>query len=105
MARLQFLKCRVWIAPFLLTVLVFCVGQAPVPDPVTDQKTELGREMYDELKDKGEIVESSPLYESLKPITDSISRVAQSRYPHPFKFYLVHETEPKSGRHAAACPM
>jgi hypothetical protein len=65
MARLQFLKCRVWIAPFLLTVLVFCVGQAPVPDPVTDQETELGREMYDELKDKGEIVESSPLYESL----------------------------------------
>src|SRR6478609_8496119 len=32
----------------------------------------------------------------MKPIADSISRVAQSRYPHPFKFYLVHETQPNA---------
>jgi len=86
MPRLQFLKTRVWVASFLLTVCVVCDGQAPVPEPATDQETELGQEVYNELKDKGEIVESSSLYETLTPIADSISRVAQSRYPHPFKF-------------------
>jgi len=96
MPRLQSLKTRVWVAPILLAVLVVCGGQAPVPEPATDQETELGQEVYNELKGKGEIVESSPLYETLKPIADSISRVAQSRYPHPFKFYLVHESQPNA---------
>ncbi len=96
MPKLQFSKPRFWIAPFVLTVSVLCGAQAPVPEPVTDQETELGQEMYNELRDKGEIVESSPLYETLKPIADSISRVAQSRYSHPFKFYLVHETQPNA---------
>ena len=65
MPKLQFSKPRFWIAPFVLTVSVLCGGQAPVPEPVTDQETELGQEMYNELRDKGEIVESSPLYETL----------------------------------------
>src|SRR6185295_14816069 len=60
------------------------------------QETELGQEMYKELKAKGEIVQSSPLYDTLKPLADSISRVAQSRYSHPFKFYIVHETQPNA---------
>ena len=65
-----------------------------MPEPATDQETEFGQEVYNELRDKGEIVESSPLYATLKPIADSISRVAQSRYPHSFKFYRVHEGQP-----------
>jgi len=92
----QFSKRKFWIAPFLLMVSIGCGAQAPVPEPVTDQETELGQEMYKELSGKGEIIESSPLYDTLKPITDSISRVAQSRYPHPFKFFLVHETQPNA---------
>ena len=52
--------------PFLLLVSVLCT-QAPAPEPVTDQETELGLAVYDELKAKGEIVESSPLYDSLRP--------------------------------------
>jgi hypothetical protein len=64
-------------------VSILCVAQAPVPEPVTDQETELGQAVYNELRDKGEIIESSPLYESLRPVAESISRVAQSRYPHP----------------------
>ena len=32
-----------------------------MPERATDQETELGQEVYNELKDKGEIVESSPL--------------------------------------------
>jgi len=72
------------------------LAQAPTPEPVTDQETELGKAMYDQLRAKAEIVESSPLYESLKPIADAISRVSQSRYPHPFKFYIVHEAQPNA---------
>jgi predicted Zn-dependent protease len=79
-----------------MMISVLCGAQAPVPEPATDQETELGQEVYNELRDKGEIVESSPLYATLKPIADSISRVAQSRYPHPFKFYLVHERQPNA---------
>lgn len=52
--------------------------------------------MYAKLKDNVEIVESSPLYDSLKPLADAISRVAQPRYPHPFKFFIVHEAQPNA---------
>jgi predicted Zn-dependent protease len=52
--------------------------------------------VYNQLRDKGEIIESSPLYDSLRPIAEAISRVAQPRYNHPFKFFLVHETHPNA---------
>ena len=83
MSRLLFTKPSFWIVPFSLIVSVLCCAQAPVPEPATDQETELGQEVYKELKAKGEIIESSPLYDTLKPLVESISRVAQSRYPHP----------------------
>ncbi|WP_185827254.1 M48 family metallopeptidase [Edaphobacter aggregans] len=56
----------------------------------------MGKEVFNELKAKGEIIESSPLYDQLKPIADAITRAAQPRYNHPFKFYLVHETQPNA---------
>jgi predicted Zn-dependent protease len=96
MRKVFFFKSKLRVAPFLLMVSIGCGAQAPVPEPVTDQETEQGQEMYKELKAKGEIIETSPLYDTLKPIADSISRVAQSRYPHPFKFFLVHETQPNA---------
>jgi predicted Zn-dependent protease len=96
MPKLQASKRRFGSVPLLLMISILCGAQAPVPEPATDQETELGQEVYNELRDKGEIVESSPLYATLKPIADSISRVAQSRYPHPFKFYLVHESQPNA---------
>jgi len=80
----------------LLFVTTAALAQVPTPEPVTDQETELGKAMYDQLRAKAEIIESSPLYDSLKPIADAISRVSQSRYPHPFKFYLVHEAQPNA---------
>jgi beta-barrel assembly-enhancing protease len=61
-----------------------------------DEELQIGQEVFDELKAKGEIVESSPLYDQLKPIADAITRAAQPRYNHPFKFYLVHETQPNA---------
>jgi len=96
MRKSQFSKPVVWITPFLLAVSILCVAQAPLPEPVTDQETELGQAVYNELRNKGEIIQSSPLYENLKPVAEAISRVAQSRYNHPFKFFLVHEPKPNA---------
>jgi len=61
-----------------------------------DEEMQLGQEVFNELKAKGEIIESSPLYDSLKPIADAITKAAQPRYNHPFKFYLVHEAQPNA---------
>src|SRR5262249_1544511 len=62
----------------------------------TDDETEVGQEVFGELKAKGEIVASSPLYDSLVPIAGAITKTAQPRYNHPFKFYLVHEKQPNA---------
>jgi predicted Zn-dependent protease len=69
-------------------------GQGPNQDQ--DEEVQMGQEVFNELKAKGEIVESSPLYDQLRPLTDAITRVAQPKYNHPFKFYLVHETQPNA---------
>lgn len=61
-----------------------------------DEEVQMGQEVFDQLKAKGEIIESSPLYDQLRPISDAITRAAQPRYNHPFKFYLVHETQPNA---------
>ncbi len=61
-----------------------------------DEEVQLGQEVFNELKAKAEIIESSPLYDVLKPITEAITRSAQPRYNHPFKFYLVHEPQPNA---------
>jgi predicted Zn-dependent protease len=61
-----------------------------------DQEVQMGQEVFNELKAKGEIVESSPLYDQLRPFSDAITRAAQPRYNHPFKFYLVHEAQPNA---------
>src|SRR6267154_4404205 len=61
-----------------------------------DDELQMGQEVFNELKAKGEIVESSPLYDQLRPIADAITQAAQPRYNHPFKFYLVHETQPNA---------
>jgi predicted Zn-dependent protease len=61
-----------------------------------DEELQLGEEVFNELKAKGEIVESSPLYDQLRPIADTITRAAQPQYNHPLKFYLVHEAQPNA---------
>jgi len=81
---------------FLVAISILLPAQAPTPEQVTDQETELGQAVYDQLKSKVEIIESSPLYDRLKPVVDAISRVAQSQYDHPFKFFLVHEPQPNA---------
>jgi predicted Zn-dependent protease len=64
--------------------------------PKPDEEMQMGQEVFNELKAKGEIVQSSPLYDVLNPIADAITKAAQPRYNHPFKFYLVHEDKPNA---------
>jgi len=61
-----------------------------------DEELEMGQMVFNALKAKGEIIESSPLYDPLRPIAEAITRAAQPRYNHPFKFYLVHEPQPNA---------
>jgi predicted Zn-dependent protease len=80
-------------------VATLCFGSvwtAAAQDKNQDEEVQMGQEVFNELKAKGEIVESSPLYDQLKPLADAITQVAQPRYNHPFKFYLVHETQPNA---------
>ena len=96
MLRLRFSISGCRILPLLAILCSGCFAQAPLPEPVSDQETELGQAVYKQLQEKGEIIESSPLYDTLKPVADAIARVAQPRYPHPFKFFLVHEAQPNA---------
>lgn len=96
MPKSQVSKLGLRVGLMLVTLCTASLAQAPRPEPVSDQETELGLEAYKQLLAKGEIVESSPLYENLKPIADAISRAAQPRYPHPFKFIIVHESQPNA---------
>jgi len=62
----------------------------------TDEELEVGQEVFNQLKANAQIIESSPLYERLGPVTEAITRAAQPKYNHPFKFYLVHEAQPNA---------
>ena len=38
-----------------------------------DEEVQMGQQVFDDLKAKGEIIESSPLYDTLRPIADAIT--------------------------------
>ena len=62
----------------------------------TSDELQMGAQLYSELKEKGEIVASSPLYDTLRPIAAAITRVVQSRLPYPVHWYIVHESQPNA---------
>jgi beta-barrel assembly-enhancing protease len=86
------------VFPLVLVALVLtAMTTRPVrTDGHPDDETQIGQEVFNELKAKGEIVASSPLYDSLLPIATAIAKTAQPRYNHPFSFYLVHEQQPNA---------
>lgn len=92
---LRLLSHRTAIGPLLMTS-VLLTAQAPAPEPVSDTETQLGLEVYNELKAGASIISASPLYDALQPVVGPISKVAQTRYEHPFKFFLVHEARPNA---------
>jgi beta-barrel assembly-enhancing protease len=96
--ELKVLRGSVLYAMAVLCPVAVAIVGAPSQDAGQgqDEELQMGQEVFNELKAKGEIIESSPLYDQLRPIADSITRVAQPRYNHPFKFYLVHETQPNA---------
>src|SRR5215472_5172991 len=86
---------------YAVTALCFILGgsiaaQNSPGAQAQDEEIQMGQEVFNQLKAKGEIIESSPLYDQLKPIADSITQAAQPQYNHSFKFYLVHETQPNA---------
>src|SRR5579864_7424870 len=83
----------------LMGTAVLClaaVANVAAQQETQDDEVQMGQEVFDQLKAKGEIVESSPLYDQLQPFADAITRAAQPRYNHPFKFYIVHEAQPNA---------
>ncbi len=96
MGRRQYFSKRARMVPIALAALLFLAAQAPAPTAVSDQETELGDAVYKDLKGKAMIIAKSPLYDAIKPLTTTITRVAQPRYEHPFKFYLVHDPRPNA---------
>src|SRR5215510_2407368 len=84
----------------LLASAIAVVASVSAPrgteDASQDDEQQIGQQVFEELKGKGEIVASSPLYDSLSPIAASVTRTAQPRYNHPLKFYLVHEQQPNA---------
>jgi len=61
-----------------------------------DDEQQVGQEIFDELKARGEIIAASPLYDLVRAVAVPIAKTAQPRYNHPFNFYLVHEARPNA---------
>jgi len=89
---------RSWmIGMGLAAIAVIATRPSPrATDSPPDDEQQIGQEVFDELKAKGEIVAASPLYDVLTPVTAPIVKTAQPRYNHPFRFYLVHEPQPNA---------
>lgn len=107
-----------WVLPGVCSLCLLAVGCTPPPAAnqpqpeqtsqqppsqpqsqqvqAADEETQMGQEVFNELKAKGVLIQSSPLYDQLRPISDAITRAAQPRYEHPFKFYLVHDAQPNA---------
>lgn len=56
----------------------------------------MGAETYADLKQKGVIVASSPLYDTLRPIGDKIAKIVAPQYNYPIHFYIVHGNDPNA---------
>ena len=71
-------------------------GDQSEPELSAQEEMQLGQEVYDQLNSQGVMIEDSPLYSELRPISEAITRVAQPQYFNPFKFYLVHDKHPNA---------
>jgi len=80
----------------LAAILMVAGALSAADDARLDDEQQVGQEVFKELKAKGEIVASSPLYDVLTPVSAAVTRTAQPYYNHPFKFYLVHEPQPNA---------
>jgi predicted Zn-dependent protease len=90
---------RQWFAFAIVSaVALLSTSDAPraAQEGSVDDELQIGQQVFDELKAKGEIVAASPLVDQLTPIVAPVIKAAQRHYSHPFKFYLVHEPDPNA---------
>lgn len=80
----------------LLLLFAVSTSGAGAQSDLTSQEDAIGRQVYSELSQKGEILHSSPYYAVLAPIAARIRAVADPQYERPFTFVLVHETAPNA---------
>jgi predicted Zn-dependent protease len=88
--------CRRWFAALPIALIATIVATEAASKAEPDDEQQVGQQVFDELKAKGEIIASSPLYDVLLPIAAPVARAAQPLYNHPIKFYLVHEQQPNA---------
>lgn len=92
-------RVRSWALAGAALIFLAPAGNAATPSSTArpeDEELTVGKEMFEQLKAKGEIIESSPLYNVLLPVIEPIMKAAQTKYNHPFKVYLVHEAQPNA---------
>jgi predicted Zn-dependent protease len=84
------------VLPLSALALIGSGGVPRAQDAGMDDEQQIGQQVFEELKGKGEIIAQSPLYDQLTPIATAVTRTAQPQYSHPIKFYLVHEPSPNA---------
>ena len=83
------------LATALLALVVSGFAAAPARAQTTE--ADIGRQVYQQLVQKGEIIaRPNAMYNVLDPIAARIKRVADPQYTYPFTFILVHETQPNA---------
>lgn len=83
----------------LITAIAFtlgCIAPALAYTDEQNQELQIGQQEYQQLQQKGEIISSSPYYNILNPIAERIKSVADRQYFVPFRFILVHESQPNA---------
>jgi len=69
---------------------------APAGQSSSSDEAQAGAQLFAQLKSQGEIVKSSPLYDTLRPIAAALTKVVQPKYRYPIHFYIVHEQQPNA---------
>src|SRR5690348_4905953 len=86
-----------WFAAALAAVLALgCISPALALTDEENQEVQIGQQVYQQLAQKGEIIQSSPYYTTLNSIARRIAPVADKKYFAPFHFFLVHESQPNA---------
>lgn len=79
-----------------ITFTLACMAPALAYTNQENQELQMGQQVYRQLQQKGEIISSSPYYTTLNSIAARIAPVADQKYFVPFKFILVHESQPNA---------
>ncbi len=60
-----------------------------LPAGAAIDEASVGREVFAQLREDGELLFDSPFYEHLNEIGSVISETVRSRYPYPIRYYIV----------------